>query len=159
MQIKRNITLLTMDEKTFLANSLQVQILDTKAKSPSRSDTGSAGYDIYSIKDIVVPARGKVIAPTGIAITVPVGCYGRIAPRSGLAAKHSIDVGAGVIDRNYTGEVRVILFNLSDQDYSISRGDRIAQLVLEQIMTPSIVVVDKLKPTSRGTGGFGSSGK
>jgi dUTP pyrophosphatase len=83
---------------------------------------------------------------------------GRVAPRSGLAAKHSIDVGAGVIDYDYRGPVKVILFNLSDADFAIARGDRIAQLVLERIHTPDVVVVEKLAGTVRGAGGFGSTG-
>jgi dUTP pyrophosphatase len=81
-----------------------------------------------------------------------------VAPRSGLAAKHSIDVGAGVIDYDYRGPVKVVLFNLSDADFSIKQGDRIAQLVLERIHTPEVVVVEKLAGTVRGAGGFGSTG-
>lgn len=83
---------------------------------------------------------------------------GRIAPRSGLAAKHSIDTGAGVIDYDYRGPVKVILFNFSDTPFSISTGDRIAQLVLERIVTPEVSVVQELKETARGGGGFGSTG-
>jgi dUTP pyrophosphatase len=83
---------------------------------------------------------------------------GRVAPRSGLAAKHSIDTGAGVIDADYRGEVKVILFNLGDTDFSIKEGDRIAQLVIERIYTPEVVVVEKLEESVRGAGGFGSTG-
>lgn len=80
------------------------------------------------------------------------------APRSGLAAKHSIDVGAGVVDHDYRGNVGVILFNFSDKDFQVSVGDRIAQLILERIMTPPVVEVDELDATTRGAGGFGSTG-
>jgi dUTP pyrophosphatase len=83
---------------------------------------------------------------------------GRVAPRSGLAAKHSIDTGAGVIDADYRGEVKVILFNFSDTDFAIKEGDRIAQLVVERIYTPEVVVVEKLEASVRGAGGFGSTG-
>jgi len=83
---------------------------------------------------------------------------GRVAPRSGLAAKHSINTGAGVIDADYRGEVKVILFNHSDNDFTIKEGDRIAQLVIERIYTPEVVVVEKLEATVRGAGGFGSTG-
>ena len=83
---------------------------------------------------------------------------GRIAPRSGLAAKHSIDTGAGVIDADYRGQVKVILFNFSENDFAIKRGDRIAQLILERIYTPDVAVVEKLAETVRGGGGFGSTG-
>ena len=80
------------------------------------------------------------------------------APRSGLALKHSIDVGAGVIDYDYRGPVGVILFNYSDIDFPIARGDRIAQLIIERIAMPDIVEVNELSETVRGAGGFGSSG-
>eukprot|EP00250_Pteridium_aquilinum_P011891 c20371_g1_i2 orf=280-663(-) len=80
------------------------------------------------------------------------------APRSGLAWKHSIDVGAGVIDADYRGPVGVVLFNLSDQDFAIKSGDRVAQLILERIVTPEVLEVDDLEETGRGEGGFGSTG-
>ena len=83
---------------------------------------------------------------------------GRIAPRSGLAVKHFIDTGAGVIDSDYRGQVKVLLFNHSEVDFEIKEGDRIAQLVLERIYTPEILVVDKLEESVRGAGGFGSTG-
>lgn len=83
---------------------------------------------------------------------------GRVAPRSGLAVKHSIHTGAGVIDADYRGEVKVILFNLGDSDFEIKEGDRIAQLILERIYTPEVKVVAVLDATVRGAGGFGSTG-
>lgn len=81
-----------------------------------------------------------------------------MAPRSGLAAKHSIDTGAGVIDADYRGEVKVILFNFSETDFPIKEGDRIAQLIIERIYTPDVAVVEKLDESVRGAGGFGSTG-
>ena len=83
---------------------------------------------------------------------------GRIAPRSGLAVKHFIDTGAGVIDSDYRGEVKVLLFNHSEVDFDIKEGDRIAQLVIERIYTPEVVVVEELEKSVRGVGGFGSTG-
>lgn len=83
---------------------------------------------------------------------------GRIAPRSGLAAKHFIDTGAGVIDEDYRGEVKVLLFNHAETDFEIKEGDRIAQLVLERIATPAVVEVQELAESTRGAGGFGSTG-
>jgi len=83
---------------------------------------------------------------------------GRVAPRSGLAVKHSIHTGAGVIDADYRGEVKVVLFNFSDIDFEIKEGDRIAQLILERIYTPDVKVVPVLETTVRGDGGFGSTG-
>jgi len=83
---------------------------------------------------------------------------GRVAPRSGLASKHSIDVGAGVIDADYRGPLKVLLFNFSDTEFKITQHERIAQLVLERIVTPDVAVVEELSSTERGAGGFGSTG-
>jgi dUTP pyrophosphatase len=93
-----------------------------------------------------------------LAIAIPEGHYGRIAPRSGLAVKNFIDVGAGVIDMDYRGPVGVVLFNHSGDDFHIKQGDRIAQLIIEKISNPQIVEVDDLDATARGAGGFGSTG-
>ncbi|KAJ6687262.1 DEOXYURIDINE 5'-TRIPHOSPHATE NUCLEOTIDOHYDROLASE [Salix purpurea] len=135
-----------------------------------------------------VPARGKALVPTDLSIAIPEGTYARIgksqpsyfnviyarfayglilflklgfvdlAPRSGLAWKHSIDVGAGVIDADYRGPVGVILFNHSDLDFEVKVGDRIAQLILQKIETGNAVKVEDLDATVRGAGGFGSTG-
>ena len=106
----------------------------------------------------VVPARGRALLKTDLAIAVPAGTYGRVAPRSGLALKAGIDTGAGVIDADYRGNVGVILFNHSDTDFAVAAGDRIAQLILEAIVTPPVAAVDELDDTDRGAGGFGSTG-
>lgn len=95
---------------------------------------------------------------TDIQIEIPEGCYGRIAPRSGLAHKHFIDVGAGVIDSDYRGNVGVIIFNFSDQDFVVQRGDRIAQLICEKIENPELEEVQELFVSARGDKGFGSTG-
>lgn len=95
---------------------------------------------------------------TDIALAIPDGCYGRIAPRSGLAWKHHLDVGAGVIDKDYRGSVGVVMFNFSKTDYQVHQGDRIAQLILERIAVPPVVEVNELDNTTRGTGGYGSTG-
>ena len=92
------------------------------------------------------------------SVKVPEGTYGRIAPRSGLAVKHGIQVGAGVIDSDYTGELKVVLFNHNNKKYNIKPGFRIAQLILEQCVTPEVVEVDDLDTTDRGNNGFGSTG-
>lgn len=108
--------------------------------------------------DIVVPAKGKAIVPTDLSIAVPIGTYGRVAPRSGLAVKNFIDVGAGVVDADYRGPLGVVIFNFGDADFQVKQGDRIAQLVLERIMMSDIVEVEDLDATERGVGGFGSTG-
>ena len=118
----------------------------------------AAGFDLHSIEDTVVPARGKALVGTGLAFCIPEGNYGRIAPRSGLAVKNSIDVGAGVIDSDYRGEVKVLLFNFSDTEFKINEGDRIAQMIITKY-TPTIMTeVKELDATVRGDGGFGSTG-
>ncbi|KAF5187597.1 Deoxyuridine 5'-triphosphate nucleotidohydrolase [Thalictrum thalictroides] len=137
---------------------LKVKKLSEKAIIPSKGSALSAGYDLSSATEIKVPARGKALIPTDLSIAIPQGTYARVAPRSGLAWKHSIDVGAGVIDADYRGPVGVILFNHSDVDFEVKIGDRIAQLIIEKIMTPEVVEVDDLDSTVRGSGGFGSTG-
>ena len=112
--------------------------MNVNAKLPVRGSSGAAGYDLSAAESAVVPAHGKCLVKTGIAIAIPPDCYGRIAPRSGLAIKRFIDVGAGVIDSDYRGEIGVVLFNFSDEDFCISMGDRIAQLIFEKIRTPLI---------------------
>lgn len=137
---------------------LRVKRLSENATIPTRASSLAAGYDLYSARDIVIPAEGKQLVETDIAIAVPEGCYGRVAPRSGLALKHHIDVGAGVIDRDYRGNVGVVLFNLGKQEFNVKKGDRIAQLVLERVCTPDVQEVQELTETERGAGGFGSTG-
>ncbi|PHU09923.1 Deoxyuridine 5'-triphosphate nucleotidohydrolase [Capsicum chinense] len=136
----------------------RVKKLSDKAVLPSRASPLSAGYDLSSATETKVPARGKVLVPTDLSIAVPQGTYARIAPRSGLTWKHSIDVGAGVVDADYRGPVGVILFNHSDVDFEVKIGDRIAQLIIEKIIVPEVEVVDDLDSTVRGSGGFGSTG-
>ncbi|KAI1334761.1 deoxyuridine 5'-triphosphate nucleotidohydrolase [Xylariaceae sp. FL0016] len=137
---------------------LMIKKLSDKAKLPTRGSAFAAGYDIYAAKETVIPARGKALVDTDIAIAVPAGTYGRIAPRSGLASKHFIDTGAGVIDADYRGQVKVLLFNHADTDFSVAEGDRVAQLVIERIYTPEVREVAELDASVRGAGGFGSTG-
>ncbi|KAJ0121211.1 deoxyuridine 5triphosphate nucleotidohydrolase [Diaporthe amygdali] len=140
------------------APPLLIKKLSDKARLPTRGSAFAAGYDIYAAKATVIPARGKAVVDTDISMAVPAGTYGRIAPRSGLAVKHSLTTGAGVIDADYRGQVKILLFNLSDTDFNVSEGDRIAQLVLERIYTPEVLEVAELEESVRGAGGFGSTG-
>ncbi|KAL3505291.1 hypothetical protein ACH5RR_035132 [Cinchona calisaya] len=136
----------------------RVKKLSDKAILPSRGSPLSAGYDLSSAAETKVPARGKALIPTDLSIAVAEGTYARIAPRSGLTWKNSIDVGAGVIDADYRGPIGVILFNHSDVDFEVKPGDRIAQLIIEKIVTPEVEEFDDLDATVRGSGGFGSTG-
>ncbi|KAM7528530.1 hypothetical protein LguiB_031940 [Lonicera macranthoides] len=137
---------------------LRVKKLSEKAILPSRGSLLSAGYHLSSAMETKVPARGKALIPTDLSIAVPEGTYARIAPISELAWKHSIDVGAGVIDADSRGPVGVILFNYSDVDFEVKEGDKIAQLIIEKIVTPEVTEVDDLDSTARGSGGCGSNG-
>lgn len=128
---------------------------------PSRANDTDAGYDLSSVEDCTVPARQRLLVSTGLAIQVPVDCYARIAPRSGLSLKGGLQVGAGVVDSGYRGIVKVLLFNHTDTDYEIKKGDRIAQIIFERIYTPSLieeVPYEELSASDRGAGGFGSTG-
>ena len=106
-----------------------VKMLSGAAVLPKKNTANSAGYDLSSTVDAVVSENDKAIVPTCIAVAIPEGTYGRIAPRSGLAAKHHLAVGAGVIDAAYRANVRVVLFNHGNLDFHVSKGDRIAQLL------------------------------
>ncbi|XP_077419168.1 deoxyuridine 5'-triphosphate nucleotidohydrolase, mitochondrial isoform X2 [Vanacampus margaritifer] len=132
--------------------------LSEHATTPTRGSTKAAGYDLYSAYDYSIGPMDKAIVKTDIQIAVPHGCYGRVAPRSGLAVKHFIDVGAGVVDEDYRGNVGVVLFNFSKQTFEVKKGDRVAQLVCERIAYPELVEQETLEDTERGAGGFGSTG-
>jgi dUTP pyrophosphatase len=138
---------------------LGIKKLSYDAILPTRGSDGSVGYDLYSNEDAIVPCQaGNALVGTGLAVRIPDGCYGRVAPRSGLAVKHCIDVGAGVIDPDYTGEVKVVLFNRGFDNFEIKKGDRIAQLILERCETPHVKEIGLLEETLRGSDGFGSTG-
>ena len=138
-----------------------VKKLSERATLPTRQTRMAAGYDLSSAMDIIVPARGKAIVNTDIAVVIPDGHYGRIAPRSSLAVIYNIGVGAGVIDADFRGNICVVLFNHGSNDVKIYQGDRIAQLILEKISTPDVEEIAdvELPVTARGSGGFGSTGR
>lgn len=139
---------------------LFVKKLSDKATLPTRGSNEAAGLDLYASAPVTVPPHGKALVPTDIAIDIPPGHYGRVAPRSGLAVKNHINVGAGVIDSDYRGHVQVVLFNHSPTEaFVVNPGDRVAQLVLEQISIPAVVEVSDLAASVRGVAGFGSTGK
>jgi dUTP pyrophosphatase len=138
---------------------LRIKKIHENAVLPRRANSSDAGYDLSSVESIVIPPQSTAVVSTGLAVAVPPGTYGRVAPRSGLAAKHSIGVGAGVVDGGFRGELKVVLFNHDiERSFAVRPGDRIAQLVLECIRTPDVEVCDELDDTTRGSGGFGSTG-
>lgn len=139
--------------------SLKVKKLSADAQLPTRGSDGAAGYDLQSIESCVVLPGKRAVVATGLSIELPPGVYGRIAPRSGLAVKHGIQVGAGVVDADYRGEVKVVLFNHDSNPYLIKPGYRIAQLILERCETPDVEEIFDSSDTVRGQGGFGSTGQ
>lgn len=152
---------MTVAKKLKSSDELKVYLRSENATVPTKGSALAAGYDLYAAESAVIPAQGQGMVGTDLTICVPIGTYGRVAPRSGLAVKHGISTGAGVVDADYRGEVKVVLFNHSQKDFEISKGDRIAQLVLEQIVNADIRVIteEELDTTVRGEGGFGSTGK
>ncbi len=138
--------------------TLKVKKLNAYAILPTRGTDRSAGYDLYALSNCQIsPAEGSLVY-TGISVAIPQGYYGRIAPRSSLALK-GINVGGGVIDEDYRGEIKVILFNHGNNVFQVNQGERIAQLILTKIITPDVEEVDELDATKRADGGFGSTGK
>ena len=112
-----------------------VKRLNKNAKLPVRGMARAAGYDLAAAESAVLAVHSKRLVKTGLAIAIPPDCYGRIAPRSGLAVKRFIDVGAGVIDSDYRGELGVVLFNFGNEEFIVNMGDKIAQLIFERIRT------------------------
>jgi dUTP pyrophosphatase len=137
---------------------MEVKRLCSHAILPRRATDGSAGYDLFSSDAVTIGPGDLVCVPTGIAIRVPPGTYGRIAPRSGVTVKHNVHVGAGVIDADYTGEIKVVLCNNGRNPVDFKAFDRIAQLVLEKNEIAEVIEVQELSQTVRGSGGFGSTG-
>ena len=145
---------------------LNVKKLVENAILPAYGSSYAAGIDVCSTAAHSIPPRSRKLVGTGLSISWTSDCDGknpedyyiRVAPRSGLAAKHSIDVGAGVIDYDYRGEVFVLLINHHNENtYEVKSGEKIAQLIMERIKRPSIMQVDQHSETERGSGGFGST--
>jgi deoxyuridine 5'-triphosphate nucleotidohydrolase len=138
--------------------TLFVKKLNKGAKCPTMGSKFSAGYDLYSTEDYELTLKEFKLFSTGISLEIPKGYYGRIAPRSGLSCK-GIDVKAGVVDNDYRGEVKVLLHNFSNGPYKISKGDKIAQIIITKYTSCTIINTEELKSTERGSDGFGSTGK
>ena len=141
--------------------TLRVRRLDGRAQLPTRAYPGDAGLDLYALEEAVLGPGERASVRTGIAVEIPDGEAGLVLPRSGLAARHGIALvnAPGLIDAGYRGEIRVLLLNTDrDAAFTISPGDRIAQLVLVKVEAPEVVEVEELELSERGAGGFGSSG-
>jgi dUTP pyrophosphatase len=139
-------------------NFLRFKRLDPAATLPTRGSSAAAGLDLYSIEPVSLSTNERALVRTGLAVAIPEGYYGRIAPRSGLATYKGIDVLAGVIDADYRGEIRCLLYNTSDQRVELPAQTKICQLLIEKIITPGAEWADDLSETTRGEQGFGSTG-
>jgi len=131
--------------------------MSTSARKPIRATDGSAGHDLYSSRDIIIPAGARTKINTDIKVSIPIGYYGRIAPRSGMSMKSNIDIAAGVIDCDYTGEIFPCLINNGEEPFIIKKHDRIAQLIFEKIGNIQLQEVEELLLTKRSEKGFGST--
>ena len=143
------------------AVELRVRRLDPAARLPARAHDDDAGYDLSALEPATLGPGERVTVRTGIAIELPPGHAGLVLPRSGLAARHGIALvnAPGLIDAGYRGELQVLLLNTDRiAAYEVVAGDRIAQLVLVAVATPPVVEAGALAATTRGEGGFGSSG-
>lgn len=137
--------------------------LSPEAKLPTRGTTYSAGLDLYALidSDVTITKGKSTFIPTGLSVQIPVGYAGFVFPRSGLACKHGLTLSncVGVIDSDYRGEIKISLVNLGDEDYTVKRFERVAQLIVIETPICEIEEDESLSETERGTDGFGSSGR
>ncbi len=139
-------------------NSSQISTCPVQGEYlPSYANPGDAGADLRASTDQTIQAGERKLIPTGIQIALPENHVGLVWPRSGLGVKKGIDTGAGVIDSGYRGEIKILLFNHSKEDFIIQKGDRIAQLLIQKVETVNFVAVTELDTTVRGNSGFGST--
>lgn len=137
---------------------MKITLEHKDAKQPTKGSEYSAGYDLYSVEEVKIEPWSRGVIPTGVHVELPLKTYGRVASRSGLSFKHNLEVGAGVIDCDYRGEIKVILRNLSCKPYTIKVGERCAQLIITPYCNVEIEVTKKLNDSVRGVDGFGSTG-
>jgi len=139
-------------------NDVKVSLVSEHGKLPTKAHTSDAGYDLYSAEDVVINTNQRAVIKTGVSMEMPSHLSGLIWPRSGLAVKQGIDVLAGVIDAGYRGEIMVCLLNTSPLDVILDEGDRIAQLIFQEVLNVNLTLSDSLSASQRGGNGFGSSG-
>ena len=149
----------TLSEDVTSSNpTLQIVRRDPAAIVPKKGSDDSAGYDLFSITECSIPPNGVSIIDTDIAAKFTPNTYGRIASRSGLALHNHVETKGGVIDPDYTGNIKIILHNFGANDFHVKKSDQVAQLILEQYLSPHVHLTTKLPPTKRSTDGFGSTG-
>lgn len=140
-----------------MIEKIQFKKLSDKAILPLRGSPEAAALDLSAVEAVTVPAQGFAPVRTGLAVAIPRGYYGRIAARSGWALKNGISTLGGVVDSDYRGELVCILANHSSEDFNVQEGDRVAQFIIEAIISPEPIFVDELSETERGEKGFGST--
>lgn len=138
---------------------LRIKKLHVGAKVPSYAHPGDAGFDLYALEGMTIPAGERALVGTGIALEIPDGFVGLIWDKSGLSTTHGLKTLAGVVDAGYRGEVKVGMINLSTEDYVVGAGQKIAQMLMQKVERAEIIEVAELSATVRGEGGFGSTGK
>lgn len=136
-----------------------IKLLSENAKVPTKTNDTDAGFDLYSIENISLQPKQRNTIKTGVSLEMPQNIAGLVWPRSGLSVKQGIDVLAGVIDSGYRGEIMVCLYNTSDEVVEIKHGDRIAQIIFQEVPTVSLQLRESLGSSQRGSNGFGSSDK
>lgn len=137
---------------------VKIKKIKDNAIIPKYAHEGDAGVDLYSTEDYTLKPRERVLVSTGISMAIPEGYVGLIWDRSGLAVKNSLHVLAGVVDSGYRGEVCVVLKNLGHEDFNVTEGMRVAQMLIQPVISAIIEESDSLDETSRNEGGFGSTG-
>jgi len=135
------------------------KLLTETAQVPHKANRTDAGHDLYSDEDCWVFSKQRKVVKTGVSLAMPDSLAGLIWPRSGLSVKQGIDVLAGVVDAGYRGEIMVCLYNTSDEDVEIKHGDRIAQMIFQEVPIISLLLREELGSSQRGSNGFGSTGK
>ncbi len=139
-------------------NTIKVKKLHPQAIVPRYAHLRDAGMDLYSNEEIILQPGDRALVPTGISMAIPTGNVGLIWDRSGLAAKNGLTTLGGVIDQSYRGEIKVVIYNSSNVAFIIEKGMRIAQMLIQPVEQKEIREVESLDDTSRGAGGFGSTG-
>jgi len=139
---------------------VKIKKINEEVQTPIYQTNGSAAFDLHSIEEKIIPPNNRTLVRTGLKIELPQGYELQIRPRSGLALKHGITVlnSPGTVDSDYRGEIGIILFNTTNNEFIVKKGDRIAQAVVNKVEIPKIIVVEKLNSTERGEKGFGSTG-
>ena len=138
---------------------IKIKKLNEEAKIPSYAHFDDAGMDLYAVEDILIKVGERVQVPTGLAMELPVGCVGLIWDKSGLSHRNGLKTLGGVLDSGYRGEILVGIINLSNEDYMLEKGHKVAQMIIQEKIGVEFEEVEELDESERGVGGIGSTGK